>query len=151
MTAASSYRQAAVRAASPIHLVVVLYEQLLKDLRLALSAIERGDIPARTHEVDHALAVVAQLQGTLDMEQGGDVARNLEEFYNLLRLSLLVTDPTAATHVFPKQISNVLLLRQAWAQLESGQTSAAPEGANVSKHFAREDASIGCESENWKA
>lgn len=119
MTAASVYHQQEVRAESPIHMVVVLYEQLMKDLRGALAALQCGQIEQRSHEIDHALIVIGLLQGTLDMQQGGEVARNLDTFYNLLRLSLLVTDPAVAPEVFGKQIANLLVLREAWAQAES--------------------------------
>ena len=77
MDARSSYRETVARGASPVRLVICLYEQAIEDLRRAVIAQEKGDIEARTRGINHALIVVAQLQGSLDMERGGEVAGNL--------------------------------------------------------------------------
>src|ERR1700758_1788645 len=88
MNPRTSYREVAVRGASPVRLVICLYEQAIEDLRLAVIALEKGDIETRTRGINHALTVLAQLQGSLDMERGGEVARNLSRFYNLVRSGL---------------------------------------------------------------
>ena len=44
MNPSLSYREAAVAGASPLRLVILLYEQGLEDLRRALAAQNRGDI-----------------------------------------------------------------------------------------------------------
>ena len=49
--AASAYRRSAGHNASPVKLVVILYEQLIKDLRRAAEAMARNDIEARVRSV----------------------------------------------------------------------------------------------------
>ena len=66
MDARSAYREAAARSATPVALVVMLYEQLVQDMQHALEAIEQGNIEERTRELDHALVILAHLQGKLD-------------------------------------------------------------------------------------
>src|SRR5579863_2801759 len=66
MDARLSYRQAATRGARPLQLVILLYQQAIDDLRRALAALRRNDVEARTREINHALQVIGQLQGTLD-------------------------------------------------------------------------------------
>jgi len=80
-----AYRESAVHSASPVRLVMLLYEQIVQDLQRALNALERNDIEQRSREMDRALAIVGQLQATLDLDHGGEVAKNLEHFYTLLR------------------------------------------------------------------
>jgi len=80
MDARSSYRESNVRGASPVRLVIALYEQAIEDLRRAVIALEKGAIEVRTREINHALLVIAQLQSSLNMERGGEVARNLACF-----------------------------------------------------------------------
>src|SRR5215467_2328608 len=89
MNASREYRQADAGTGSPLRVVVLLYEQLIKDLRGALAALERGDIEVRTNEIDHALLVAGQLQVRLDMKSGGEVASNLQRYYDLFRAGLL--------------------------------------------------------------
>lgn len=101
----STYRQSAGHNATPVRLVVMLYEQLVHDLQRALAAMERNDIEARVREIDHALIVIGQLQGTLDHEQGPEVARNLDRFYDVLRASLLEAHIKVSAPILRKQIS----------------------------------------------
>ena len=81
MNPSLSYRKSAAAGASPLRLVILLYEQALEDLRRAQEALSRGDIEGRTREINHAILILGHLQGTIDHEQGGTVAANLERFY----------------------------------------------------------------------
>jgi len=118
MDARSSYREAAVRGATPAQLVIFLYEQTIEDLRRAVVALEKGDIEARTQGINHALAVIAQLQGSLDMERGGEVARNLQAFYNVMRASLCEAQLKQSARILEQQIEQLVLVREAWLEVD---------------------------------
>jgi len=152
MNAGQAYRIQSAQNVSPVRLVVMLYEQLVSDLQAALSAHERGDIAARASEVDHALLVVGQLQGTLNMEQGGEVARHLDKFYDLLRFSLLASDFASIPAVLRKQIANLLHLRDGWIQVDSAEYSGAVPAPPASSHPAsRDDKAESPSHQNWNA
>jgi flagellar protein FliS len=131
MDARSSYREAAVRGASPVRLVICLYEQAIEDLRCAVIALEKGDIEARTRGINHALTVIAQLQGSLDMERGGEVARNLERFYSLVRVGLIEAQTKQSARILEQQISQLATVHEAWLEVERVTTppAAAPIAA----------------------
>ena len=118
MDARSSYREAAVRGASPVQLVIFLYEQAIEDLRRAVVALEKGSIESRTLSINHALAVLAQLQGSLDMERGADVARNLHAFYNTLRAALCEAQLKQSPRILEQQIEQLVLVREAWLEVD---------------------------------
>jgi len=118
MDAKSSYRETDVRGASPVRLVICLYEQAIEDLRRAVIAQERGDIEARTSGINHALMVVAQLQGSLDMQRGGEVARNLARFYGVVRTGLLEAQTQQSTRLLAQQISQLATVHEAWLEVE---------------------------------
>lgn len=86
---AREYRESAVRGASPIGLIVILYEEIVRSIRRAQRAIQQNDIEQRTLALNHAVQVIGHLQGILDMEQGKDVARNLSRFYGVMRAKVL--------------------------------------------------------------
>jgi len=67
--------------------------------------------------MDHVLLVLGQLQGTLNLESGGEVARNLERFYNLLRDNLLRAVLEGSTELLEKQAQHILGLREAWLEV----------------------------------
>ena len=71
---AQEYRKRAVEGASPVGLVVLLYGGAVTNLMRAIAAVDAGNVEKRVEELNKALAIIAQLQGTLDFEKGGAVA-----------------------------------------------------------------------------
>jgi len=117
------YREAAVRGASPVGLVLLLYEQAIEDVRRALAAFGRGDIEARTREINHAILVIGHLQASLDKDQGGVVALNLERFYDQVRAALVQAQCQQSAAILEQQISHLMLVREAWCEIELKGTS----------------------------
>jgi flagellar protein FliS len=124
MDAKTSYREAAIRGATPLQLVICLYEQAIADLRLAVVALQRGDIETRTRAINHALKVIDHLQRTLDMERGGEVARNLARFYGVVRTALSDAHRRQSAALVEQQISLLMQVHDAWCAVE--RASAAP-------------------------
>jgi len=112
------YREAAVRGASPVQLVVQLYDQILEDLRHVASAIEEKDIRRRTDRVRHALLVIGHLQSSLDFAQGGEIAKNLERFYNALRQNLVSLQFRPTKRAAQQLTTDVLAVRSSWVEVE---------------------------------
>lgn len=124
MDARISYREAAVRGARPVRLVICLYEQAIEDLRQAVVALEKGDIELRTRKINHATTVIGQLQGTLDMERGGEVAINLQRFYHVIRAGLVEAQMKQSARILEQQISQLVLVYEAWLEVERATESA---------------------------
>jgi len=127
MDARSAYRQSQVRGATQVGLVVLLYEQMIDDLRHATEHLQQKQIELRTGRINHAILVLGHLQSTLDIERGGKVARHLERYYNLLRSKLMEAQARASQPLLTEQIAILLKLRDAWLAVdrsESGPQSA---------------------------
>jgi flagellar protein FliS len=118
MDARSSYRESSVRGAGPVRLVISLYEQAIEDLRRAVIALDRGAIEARTREINHALLVIAQLQSSLDMERGGEVAKNLARFYGVVRAGLTEAQMKQSSMLVEQQIAQLAEVHEAWLEVE---------------------------------
>lgn len=142
MDARSSYREANVRGASPVRLIICLYEQAIEDLRRAVIAMEKGAIEVRTQEINHALMVIAQLQGSLDMERGGDVAKNLAKFYGLVRAGLTEAQMKQSSRILEQQISQLVEVHEAWLEVERITAKPnPPTSASASESRANDSAS----------
>jgi len=131
MNVQKSYREATVQGANPVELVVRLYEQMIQDLRQVANAIEKKDIALRSNRIKHALLVVGYLQSTLDFDQGGKVARDLENFYNTLRQSLVWVQLHPSKGGVAQLITDLLALREAWIQVERAENPSVTTAADI--------------------
>jgi flagellar protein FliS len=150
MDPALIYRQSYGQGCSPVRLVVLLYEQLIKDVQTALLTLESGNVEARVAAVNHAFEVAAELQVRLDRERGGEVARNLEQFYQLFRVSLLEAQIKCSKAIFQNQIANLLSLREAWLEVERSTSQAFSQPAQAPPASPAVSASASSASD-WKA
>ena len=85
----SSYRNTQVQSRTPLELVVMLYDGALKFMGRAREAIERRDIPARREALSRTLAIISELQSTLNLAEGGQVAIELDRLYSYSNARLL--------------------------------------------------------------
>jgi flagellar secretion chaperone FliS len=111
---ARAYRESAVRGASPVGLIVILYEEIIRSMRKAQRALIGADIEERTRSLNHALAVIGHLQGVLDFEKGGQVARDLSAFYSLMRSSILDANVRADAQIMESIVTEFSKIKQAW-------------------------------------
>jgi len=111
-----TYRENAVRSATPIELVVILFDAAIEDMRRALSAIQASDVEERANAVRHAMLILQQLQGTLDFERGGQVAKQFEQFYNLIRAKLLESQLRNSPELMGQQIQFMSDVRDCWVE-----------------------------------
>jgi flagellar secretion chaperone FliS len=118
-----AYREADVRGASAVRLVVLLYEQIIRDLTQAAHAIERNDIELRTRCINHAILVVGYLQSPLDFGNGGKVAKDLDQFYNALRQNLMQVQFFPSKMGMNQLITNALVVREAWSEVERAEAA----------------------------
>ena len=115
---ASFYRQTSTRGSNPVGLVVKLYDAILEDFRLALEALDAGNIERRTGAMNHALQVIAELENSLDHQRGGEVARHLQGLYRVTRAMILEANIRASREQIEKLAQLYRPVRQAWQQAE---------------------------------
>jgi flagellar protein FliS len=113
-----NYAAESATGATPIGLVIRLYETVVGDLGRAVIAIRDNDIERRSAELQHALAVIGQLQGCLDMNSGGEPAKALDQFYDLARGRMIQAQLRHSGKLLEEVMRDFLLLRDAWAEIE---------------------------------
>ncbi len=70
-----------VSGADSIQLIQMLFDGLIESLATARGQIERGEIADKGKSLARAGRIVVGLQGALDFDKGGDIARNLNDLY----------------------------------------------------------------------
>ncbi|HZU31116.1 MAG TPA: flagellar export chaperone FliS [Candidatus Angelobacter sp.] len=115
---ASEYRKRAVEGASPVGLVVLLYGGMITAFMRAIAAIEANNIEKRVLELNKVLAILAELQGTLDFEKGGAVAEQLEKFYVVMRSRVLEASIKNSKPILEELVKITSGIKEAWQQVE---------------------------------
>ncbi len=113
----SAYQRSAILTASQPQLVVMLYDGAHRFLAQAAHAMREHHVGEVHRKLRRAETIIEHLRTTLDMEQGGEVAANLQRIYLFCGRHL----NEARVNQDPERIEKVdellLELREAWAQL----------------------------------
>jgi flagellar protein FliS len=114
---ADVYRRLHVESRTPLELVVMLYDGALARVTDARAAMDRGDLPAYRNAIGCALGIIAELQNTLNLSSGGDIAKSLDSLYSFVSTALL--DASAQADARPLDgVETVLAsLRDAWDEI----------------------------------
>ena len=113
-------RNAAAEAGDSHALVSLLFEELLRQMRLFVTTFEDGnaDSEARSKYFSRALTIIYGLQSSLNFEQGGEIVENLFRLYEYARQQLLSasrTDDITGTHAAINALENIY---DAWSQID---------------------------------
>jgi flagellar secretion chaperone FliS len=134
---ALSYRRSAIEGASPIGLMIALFDTLAGDLKRAAGALRKNDIETRCSELNHAALVLGHLENWLDLKNGGESAQTLSRFYAYLRAKMMDAAGTKSAKLLETQIDMILHVRSAWQQLD-----ASPLEQEKSDEFPAEQVNI---------
>lgn len=121
-----TYRECSLQGVSPIGLVVALYERAIADLRQTIAAMRKRDFEAAAGTIHHTFLILQQLQGTLDFESGGETARQLERFYNVIRGKLLQAQIRSSSPLMEELIRALGQVRDSWALVQEQMSSRLP-------------------------
>lgn len=111
------YREMEIRTATPEMVIVKLYEGALRFIRAARSHQEAGHIAGRASSIAKALAIVNELQHSLNLEQGGEIARNLDSLYFFVTDRLLEANLRGSTASLDVASGILSTLNEAWVEI----------------------------------
>ena len=124
---AEAYRQTEARSRSPLELVVMLYDGALRFVGEAIDADAARQIARRGQAISKTIAIVGELQSTLNVESGGQLAVELDKLYGYMQQRLLDVTLKKDTNALKEVQKLLTTLRDAWSQI-SNPAFAAPAG-----------------------
>ena len=126
----AAYQKTNVNTASQGRLVVLLYEGAVKHLKAALNLFDENDkIKAANIEqfgihLQKAQAIITELQVSLDMEKGGDIARNLMSLYVYFNEELMDATISHNKQKIEFVLNKVDELAEAWRTIANSTANA---------------------------
>jgi flagellar protein FliS len=116
--------QGLVADASPTRLVQIMYEQILSELATAQGCMERihdhlplADVVAKGKAMGKAIRLINQLNGTLDMERGKEVAANLRALYIYMLARLTQANAGNDPEIVAEISALVRKVKSGWDQI----------------------------------
>jgi flagellar secretion chaperone FliS len=79
-----AYKKAAVSTVDQRRLIVMLYDGAIKFLTLAVDKMKKGDAYESHRNLIRGKSIIAELLASLNMDAGGEIARNLQRLYTYM-------------------------------------------------------------------
>jgi flagellar protein FliS len=130
------YRRTQIETASPLELVVMLYDGAIEQCRIAREAVLTKQFASKSRAVDKTLAILGELQGSLDMDQGGELARSLGALYTYMCEQVVEGSVRLEAGPFEDVERLLATLRSGWHEIATRRltvTPPPPVGAETSR------------------
>lgn len=123
--ALSTYRETRIKTASQGQLIIMLYNEAVRQLDQALGLMELNDSqkrdPARIEKIGKAIVktqeIMSELMVSLDFEQGGDIAKNLFSLYTWFNRELMEANISQSTRRIASVRNLIDDLRGTWQEI----------------------------------
>ncbi|MCX8029221.1 MAG: flagellar export chaperone FliS [Brevinematales bacterium] len=119
MNYARVYKETQIETATPLKLVVILYDIILNSLDQALAYFDTKRYDLLNKELSRAQDGIIELIVSLDFEKGGDIANNLYSIYLYCSRRLFEGNIEKDKNMII-EVKNILSkLRDAWEQISN--------------------------------
>lgn len=114
------YKQTGVKTASGGRLIVMLYDECIKQLRSACRELDaqHPKLDLAHNAIVKAQDILAELMISLDFERGGDIAQNLFRLYMYFNQKLVDANLSKKSSNLKEVCSHMTTLREAWDSVE---------------------------------
>lgn len=110
--------ESSVQGASPVKLIVMLYQGALLAIANAKNGILNKDIPAKGKAISHAIRIIDEgLKASLDKNVGGKLTLDLEALYDYMCLRLVQANLNSDMEALDEVARLLTELKGAWESI----------------------------------
>jgi len=110
------YQQTQIQTASPEKILIMLYDGAIQFLNKAKIAIENKNIEETHNNIIAAQRIITEFMNTLDLQTGGDMAKNLFSLYEYLHYRLVQANLKKDISMIDEVIDHLKDLKQTWEE-----------------------------------
>lgn len=134
-----AYLETRILSASPVELINILYEYAAMSVQDARECLAKRDVAGRAQAISKAIAIIGELESSLDHQQGGEIAGNLGKLYRYMRDRLTHANLRQEDQPLAEVEALLKTLGEGWKEISG--TTAMPAGVSTN-HF-------GAATESW--
>ncbi|MDO8426142.1 MAG: flagellar export chaperone FliS [Deltaproteobacteria bacterium] len=121
------YHNVQVMTADKVRLIIMLCEGVIRFNRSAQRSIREGDIEGRNNFINRSLAIISELNSSLNMEEGGEIARNLSSLYEFSTSQLTLANLKNSAEPLEVVTNIISELKAGWECIAGKKAASAPE------------------------
>ena len=106
--------QTGVESASPHRLIQMLMDGALEKIARAKGFMQRGDIQAKGQQIGWAISIIQGLKTSLNKDEGGEIAQNLEDLYIYMQECLIESNRDNNVAKLDEVTSLMRQIKEAW-------------------------------------
>ena len=129
----NAYKKASVNTLDQTKLIIMLYDGAIKNASFAVEHMKSGQIEKVHDCLIKTKNIVTELMATLNMDRGGDIAKNLQSLYSYMFSQLIEANMNKKTEPVVIVIDLLKELRAAWTQINSKKKNDAKTQNNQEK------------------
>jgi flagellar protein FliS len=118
-----AYQENRVMTQTPGRVVVMLYEGAIKFLKQATAELEAGKYIEKGKSINRAVDIIQELNITLNMEAGGEIAQNLRRLYAFMQERLFQANIRKDAGMIRETIKLLEELDEGWKAVASGKAA----------------------------
>jgi len=126
----AAYRTVSVHGgvanADPHRLVQMLMDALAERLVTVRGCIERGEVARKAKLLHSCVTLIAELRGSLNLAEGGELAQNLNNLYDYMTRQLLMANVQSDIARVTEVLGLLNEIRSAWIAIGPEVRKAAP-------------------------
>ncbi|RUM91142.1 MAG: flagellar export chaperone FliS [Thermovibrio sp.] len=108
------YLKMQVETSSPVEHIILLYEKVILLLKEADNCIEKNDVQGKVNAIIKADRIIRFLNSSLDMENGGELAKNLRDLYEFILYYLITVNAKNDRKLLSDLIYILETLKEGW-------------------------------------
>lgn len=119
--AKSRYQEVNFKTAEPLKLVIMCYDEAIKNLGEAQRRYEAKDYEGKARALQKALDIINELNLSLDLERGGQIAKNLRSLYLFMTKTIVEADINRDVARFAEVSRMLQELGSAWKEIAAAE------------------------------
>ena len=115
----SGYTEDDVNTATPVRLIVILYDAAARLCEDARGYIDRKDLSGLSQAIDKCNAIISELQSSLNLKEGGEIASSLNDLYDYIKANLRRAGDEQNKHLIDEVSKLLENLGSAWRHVDA--------------------------------
>ena len=114
MEGMSQYDKIQVSTVDQGTLIIMAYEGAINFIKMAKEKLANNDYAGKSINISNAVAIINELNTRLNMEKGGETAKNLNKLYTFLSIHLTTANLKKDAHKLDESINIMENLLRGW-------------------------------------